>query len=128
MIAIGTTVVRALEHAARPDGTIRSGNGIATQRVGPLTPLRVVDAIVSGVHERGTSHYELLGAFQDGETLERMESEAEARGYRRHEFGDSVFLERSSFKFVEAVKDDDLGHRPGRTSLALTQNARRFHS
>jgi S-adenosylmethionine:tRNA ribosyltransferase-isomerase len=61
-----------------------------------------VDAIVSGVHERGTSHYELLGAFQDGETLERMESEAEARGYRRHEFGDSVFLERSSLKFLEA--------------------------
>jgi S-adenosylmethionine:tRNA ribosyltransferase-isomerase len=102
VIAIGTTVVRALEHAARPDGTIRSGNGIATQRVGPLTPLRVVDAIVSGVHERGTSHYELLGAFQDGETLERMESEAEARGYRMHEFGDSVFLERSSLKFLEA--------------------------
>ena len=83
---------------------------------------------MSGVHERGTSHYELLGAFQDGDTLERMESEAEARGYRRHEFGDSVFVERSSFKFVETMKDDDLGHRPGRTSLALTQNARRFHS
>jgi S-adenosylmethionine:tRNA ribosyltransferase-isomerase len=94
VIAIGTTVVRALEHAARLDGTIRSGNGIATGRVGPLTQLRVVDAIVSGVHERGTSHYELLRAFQDDESLERMESEAEARGYRRHEFGDSVFLER----------------------------------
>jgi S-adenosylmethionine:tRNA ribosyltransferase-isomerase len=105
VIAIGTTVVRALEHAARPDGTIRSGNGIATERVGPLTQLRVVDAIVSGVHEQGTSHYELLRAFQDGESLERMESEAEARGYRRHEFGDSVFLERSSSKFLEAVKD-----------------------
>jgi S-adenosylmethionine:tRNA ribosyltransferase-isomerase len=102
VIAIGTTVVRALEHAARLDGTIRSGNGIATERVGPFTQLRVVDAIVSGVHERGTSHYELLRAFQDGESLERMESEAEARGYRRHEFGDSVFLERSSSKFLEA--------------------------
>jgi S-adenosylmethionine:tRNA ribosyltransferase-isomerase len=102
VIAIGTTVVRALEHAARPDGTIRCGNGVATERIGPLTRLRVVDAIVSGVHERGTSHYELLRAFQDGESLERLDFEAEARGYRSHEFGDSVFLERSSSNLLEA--------------------------
>jgi S-adenosylmethionine:tRNA ribosyltransferase-isomerase len=118
VIAIGTTVVRALEHAARPDGTIRSGNGIATQRVGPLTQLRVVDAIVSGVHERGTSHYELLRAFQNGEALERMESEAETRGYRGHEFGDSVFLERCSFKCLEAVKDDEHSQRRGAVGLS----------
>ena len=94
VIAIGTTVVRALEHAARRDGTVRPGEGIATLRVGPLTPLRVVDAIVSGMHERGTSHYELLRAFHDDEALSRMEIEAEAHGYRAHEFGDSVFLVR----------------------------------
>jgi len=93
-MAIGTTVVRALEHAARPDGTVRAGEGTATQRVGPLTRLRVVDAIVSGVHERGTSHHELLRAFQDDEALERMDSVADAHGYRGHEFGDSVFLVR----------------------------------
>ncbi len=96
VIAVGTTVVRALEHAARPDGTVRAGNGIATKRVGPLTRLRVVDAIVSGMHERGTSHYELLRAFQDDAALARMEAGAEAHGYRAHEFGDSVFLVRSN--------------------------------
>ena len=95
VIAIGTTVVRALEHAARPDGTVRPGYGTATQRVGPHTRLRVVDAIVSGIHERGTSHYELLRAFQDAEVLGRMDAEAEARGYRTHEFGDSVFVVRN---------------------------------
>ena len=94
VIAIGTTVVRALEHAARPDGSVRAGEGTATQRVGPLTSLRVVDAIVSGMHERGTSHYELLRAFQDDEVLDRMNSVADAHGYRGHEFGDSVFLVR----------------------------------
>jgi S-adenosylmethionine:tRNA ribosyltransferase-isomerase len=94
VIAIGTTVVRALEHAARSDGTVRPGEGIATQRIGPLTRLRVVDAIVSGMHERGTSHYELLRAFQGDDALGRMDREAEARGYRGHEFGDSVFLVR----------------------------------
>ena len=92
VVAIGTTVVRALEHAARADGTVRPGPGIATQRLGPHTLLRCVDAIVSGTHEPGTSHYELLRAFQDDAVLRRMEGEADALGYRTHEFGDSVFL------------------------------------
>ena len=104
MIAIGTTVVRSLEHAARPDGTVQPGYGIATERIGPHTRLRVVDAIVSGMHERGTSHHELLRAFQDDETLGRMDAEAEAGGYRSHEFGDSVFLTR---KLVERSGADD---------------------
>jgi S-adenosylmethionine:tRNA ribosyltransferase-isomerase len=94
VVAIGTTVVRALEHAARPDGTVQPGDGTATQRIGPLTRLRVVDAIVSGMHERGTSHYELLRAFQDDEALGRMHTEAEAHRYRTHEFGDSLLLVR----------------------------------
>ena len=99
VIAIGTTVVRSLEHAARSDGTVQPGYGIATQRVGPHTRLRVVDAIVSGVHERGTSHHELLRAFQDDETLARMDAEAGAGDYRSHEFGDSVFLARKQLMF-----------------------------
>jgi S-adenosylmethionine:tRNA ribosyltransferase-isomerase len=96
VIAVGTTVVRALEAAAHPDGTVRPGRGMATQRIGPLTPLRCVDAIVSGTHEPGTSHYELLRAFQHDDVLRRMVSEANVRGYRTHEFGDSVLLERSA--------------------------------
>src|SRR5688500_12091861 len=95
VIAIGTTVVRALEHAARSDGTVRRGRGTATQRIGPLTWLRCVDAIVSGTHEPGTSHCQLLRAFQDDAVLGRMETEANAHGYRTHEFGDSLLLERS---------------------------------
>jgi S-adenosylmethionine:tRNA ribosyltransferase-isomerase len=95
VIAIGTTVVRALEHAVRGDGTVRPGAGIATERIGPLTALRCVDAIVSGTHEPDTSHFELLRAFQDREVLRRMEHETEACGYRTHEFGDAVFIARS---------------------------------
>jgi S-adenosylmethionine:tRNA ribosyltransferase-isomerase len=94
VMAIGTTVVRALEHAANGDGVVQPGFGIATERIGPATPLRIVDAIVSGTHEKGTSHYELLRAFQDDFTLRRMESEADERGYRTHEFGDSMLLAR----------------------------------
>jgi len=95
VIAVGTTVVRALEHAARADGTVRPGAGTATERIGPRTRLRCVDAVVSGTHEPGTSHYDLLRAFQDDEVLRRMEREADAHGYRTHEFGDSVWLAHS---------------------------------
>jgi S-adenosylmethionine:tRNA ribosyltransferase-isomerase len=92
VIAVGTTVVRALEAAATEDGHLRGGDGVATGRIGPATRLRVVDAILSGTHERGTSHYELLRAFLEDSTLERATKELDARGYRTHEFGDSVLI------------------------------------
>lgn len=94
IIAIGTTVVRALEHSVSIHGSVIGGESVATERVGPETPLRVVDAILSGTHEPGTSHYELLRAFTDDATLQDAAYELEARGYTTHEFGDSVFVER----------------------------------
>ena len=94
VIAVGTTVVRALEHAATDGGSVRAGDGLATQRIGPSTPLRMVDAILSGTHEPGTSHYELLRAFADDDTLQRADTELNAHEYRTHEFGDSIFVER----------------------------------
>ena len=54
-----------------------------------------MDAILSGTHEPGTSHYELLRAFADDRTLGRMDQELDAHAYRTHEFGDSVFLART---------------------------------
>ncbi len=93
IIAVGTSVVRALEHAATVVGDVRVGEGLATQRIGPDSRLRVVDAILSGTHEPGTSHYELLRAFIDDGTLMRTIAEMDQRGYRTHEFGDSVFIE-----------------------------------
>jgi S-adenosylmethionine:tRNA ribosyltransferase-isomerase len=94
VVAVGTSVVRALEHAADADGEVRAGEGLATQHIGPASRLRVVDAILSGTHEPGTSHYELLRAFLDDATLRRTSAELDARGYRTHEFGDSVLIER----------------------------------
>jgi S-adenosylmethionine:tRNA ribosyltransferase-isomerase len=94
VIAIGTTVVRALEHAAAGSGTVRAGKGVATQRIGSSALLRVVDAILSGTHGRGGSHYDLLSAFTDEATLRRMDEELEQMNYRTHEFGDSVFIEK----------------------------------
>ena len=96
VIALGTTVTRALEHAeSRPCG-LRPGPGVATQRIGPESRLRVVHGILSGTHEPGSSHYELLRAFASDIVLERMSDELEGNGYRTHEFGDSVLLAAQS--------------------------------
>ena len=92
IIAVGTTVVRALEHAAAGDGRVHAGRGLATQRIGPETRLRVVDALLTGVHERGTSHYELLRAFADDRMLSAANEALSVHGYRPHEFGDSVLV------------------------------------
>ena len=96
VVALGTTVARALEHAAARPGGLCAGNGLATNRLGPATRLRVVDALISGTHEAGTSHHELLGAFVAGETLARIDAALDACAYRSHEFGDSVLVERAS--------------------------------
>jgi S-adenosylmethionine:tRNA ribosyltransferase-isomerase len=93
VVAVGTTVVRALEHAAARDGRVRSGQGLADQRIGAGSRLRVVNAVLTGTHEPGTSHYELLRAFADEATLRRASAELDARDYRTHEFGDSVLVE-----------------------------------
>jgi S-adenosylmethionine:tRNA ribosyltransferase-isomerase len=93
VVAIGTTVVRALEHAARIDGIVRPGPGVATQRIGAASRLRVVHVILSGVHEPATSHYQLLRAFASDDALHNAEEAMDALGYRTHEFGDSVLIE-----------------------------------
>jgi S-adenosylmethionine:tRNA ribosyltransferase-isomerase len=94
IVAIGTTVVRALEHAATGRGSVKAGPGVATQRITEATHLQIVDAIVSGVHEPATSHFQLLGAFADRRTLEQADAAMSAGGYRTHEFGDSVWFDR----------------------------------
>ena len=100
IVAIGTTVVRALEDAVR-HGRVRPGDGLATGRIGSATRLRVVDAILSGTHEPGSSHYELLRAFTLDTTLEKATRELVLHGYRTHEFGDSVLLERAHVRYPE---------------------------
>jgi S-adenosylmethionine:tRNA ribosyltransferase-isomerase len=95
IVAIGTTVVRALEHAASIRGaTVTAGPGVATQRINETSQLQIVDAIISGVHEPATSHFQLLRAFADRTTLETADAAMTAGGYRTHEFGDSVWFER----------------------------------
>ena len=94
VIAIGTTVVRALESAARRDGTVHPGDGIARGRIGPDTQLSITDTILTGMHEPGESHFELLRAFTDDQVLHSVHYTATEQRYRTHEYGDSLLIER----------------------------------
>jgi len=100
IIAVGTTVVRVLEHAAH-EGKIAAGENLATERIGVTTQLQAVDTLLSGTHEPGTSHYELLRAFLTDAELERLTTELNMREYRTHEFGDSVLVSRTFNKLAE---------------------------
>jgi S-adenosylmethionine:tRNA ribosyltransferase-isomerase len=88
VIAIGTTVVRALETAADPDGTVSPGGGWTNLVVTPKRGLRAVDGLLSGWHEPEASHQLMLEAVAGRELLRRSYDAARARGYRWHEFGD----------------------------------------
>lgn len=90
IIAVGTTVVRALEAVARAGG--RAGRGVATLRIDERHVLDVVDGIVTGVHSPGESHFELLHAFASHEALVAAHAEAARLGYRTHELGDLMLI------------------------------------
>jgi S-adenosylmethionine:tRNA ribosyltransferase-isomerase len=88
VVAVGTSVVRALEASALEHGSPRAGPGVAHLRLGPDTRRRVVDAVLSGMHEAGTSHFELLEAFAEARLLTLAVEQANRLGYLAHEFGD----------------------------------------
>lgn len=93
VVAIGTTVVRALESAAiEHGGTLEPTEGETSLVIGPGFRPSVVDGILSGMHARGTSHYSLLRAFASDALLDRALAHAEAQGYLEHEFGDSCLI------------------------------------
>ena len=93
VVAVGTTVVRALEGcAAVHDGALVAGEGSTDLRLGAHSRLRVVGGLLTGIHERGTSHFELTRAFAGDALLARALRHAEMSGYLQHEFGDSVLI------------------------------------
>ncbi len=118
VVALGTTVARALEHAAAQPGGLAAGPGVATNRLGRSTRLHVVDALVSGTHEPGSSHHELLRAFVGGEALDRIDATLETCGYRTHEFGDSVLVEREA-QPLSNLKTATLASRLGKVRTTL---------
>ena len=77
-----------------PTASCGLGTGLRRNRIGCETRLRLVDAILTGIHQPGESHFELLRAFANEPVLNRISAAAIDRGYREHEFGDSMLIER----------------------------------
>jgi S-adenosylmethionine:tRNA ribosyltransferase-isomerase len=92
VIAVGTTVVRALETAALADGTVAASEGWTNHIVCAECKVRVADGLITGWHEPQASHLQMLQAIADEELLERCYREALAYGYLWHEFGDSHLI------------------------------------
>jgi S-adenosylmethionine:tRNA ribosyltransferase-isomerase len=94
VVAVGTTVVRALEGAAAPrdDGRLRAGSGVTDLRISPAFRPRFVDGILSGTHAAHESHFALLGAFAPAALLAEAAARAEASGFLTHELGDAMLI------------------------------------
>jgi len=101
VIAVGTTVVRALETVTDGAGVVSAGEGWTDLVITPDRPLRSVTALITGLHEPRASHLMLLervtaAAIVAGVCgpchLERAYAEARHHGYLWHEFGDSHLI------------------------------------
>jgi S-adenosylmethionine:tRNA ribosyltransferase-isomerase len=96
VIAAGTTVVRALETAARAraaaDGMVTASAGWTDHVVTPRTGILAVDGLLTGLHEPRSSHLRMLAAFAGPALLSRCYAAAVGGRYLWHEFGDVHLL------------------------------------
>ncbi len=96
VIAVGTTVVRALETVTDDTGTTHPGEGWTEEVITPERGVRAVDGLLTGWHEPEASHLSMLEAVAGRRPLELAYRAAYDEGYLWHEFGDSHLLLRSA--------------------------------
>jgi S-adenosylmethionine:tRNA ribosyltransferase-isomerase len=94
VIAVGTTVVRALETVAQPTGAVRAGAGWTGLVIDPDRGVHAVDGLITGWHEPEASHLQMLAALAGEPFLDRCYQAALHSGYLWHEFGDSQLILR----------------------------------
>ncbi|HVB41651.1 MAG TPA: SDR family NAD(P)-dependent oxidoreductase [Streptosporangiaceae bacterium] len=89
VIAVGTTVTRALESAADSAGAVRPSQGWTDLVLGPDQPARVISGLITGWHDPEASHLALLEAVAGPRLVRSAYIEADKSDYLGHEFGDS---------------------------------------
>ena len=93
VIAVGTTVVRALEGSAEAHhGRLTPGEGTTDLRIDAGRRLAVVDGLLTGLHDTSATHFRLVQAFAGRDLVERAYAHAESAGYVNHEFGDASLI------------------------------------
>jgi len=88
VVAVGTTAVRALESAVDTDGALRAASGWTELVITPARGVRVVDGLLTGLHEPRASHLLMLEAIAGRPLLDLSYAEALRERYLWHEFGD----------------------------------------
>ncbi|HUR94655.1 MAG TPA: tRNA preQ1(34) S-adenosylmethionine ribosyltransferase-isomerase QueA [Gemmatimonadales bacterium] len=90
--AVGTTVVRALESAANPDGTVRAGAGETSLMIAPGYPFRVVDRLLTNFHLPRSTLLMLVSAFAGHELAMAAYAHAVEERYRFYSYGDAMLV------------------------------------
>ena len=88
VVAVGTTVVRALESSVDGNGDPIASRGWTGLVITPEGGVRVVDGLLTGLHEPKATHMAMLEAIAGREPIEKAYAAALQRGYLWHEFGD----------------------------------------
>lgn len=88
VIAVGTTVVRALETVMAQHGYLQPAEGVTNLYISGETSLQIVDGLITGLHEPEASHLDLLKAFISEDKLMKAYQTALLKNYQWHEFGD----------------------------------------
>jgi S-adenosylmethionine:tRNA ribosyltransferase-isomerase len=92
VIAVGTTVTRALESAAGPDGRLSPARGWTELVIGPDHPARAVTGLITGLHNPDASHLLLVESVAGPRLAQQAYDAAVRARYLWHEFGDSCLL------------------------------------
>jgi S-adenosylmethionine:tRNA ribosyltransferase-isomerase len=92
VVAVGTTVTRALESATGEDGGTRAAAGWTDLVLGPDRPARAVSGLVTGLHAPDASHLLLLEAVAGRDLVDRAYARAVTGGYLWHEYGDTMLF------------------------------------
>jgi len=95
VVAVGTTVLRALEASAREDGSIEPGERATSIFIYPPHRFRTADALVTNFHLPRSTLLMLVSAFAGRERVLEAYAEAIETGYRFYSFGDAMFIERA---------------------------------
>jgi S-adenosylmethionine:tRNA ribosyltransferase-isomerase len=92
VVAVGTTVARALETVADQEGVVSAGEGWTSLFITPERGVRTIDGLLTGMHESQATHLGLLEALVGPCHLHEAYAEALQEGYLWHEFGDLHLL------------------------------------
>lgn len=92
IVAVGTSVVRAIESSALQSGKVIPGHAYTSLRITEEYKLKIADGLITGFHEPEASHLDLISAFLSPAVIKKTYEEAIEKKYLWHEFGDLCLI------------------------------------